>query len=386
MAKIKIVRIIARLNIGGPAINASILSSSLDKDVFETKVIHGSLAEGEAGLEHLLRAEGVRMQLIPELGREISPLDDLKAFWKIFRILRNEKPDIVHTHTAKAGTLGRFAAILAGTKVKVHTFHGNVFKYYFGKLKTAIFIMIERFLGIFTTKVVTVSARQKKELVKEFRIIPDKKCVVVPLGVDLSRLKDASGRSTGLNRELGIGSDELVVGIVGRLVPIKNHGMFLEAASRIRKARPSIKVKFAVVGGGELEKELKALAVSLGLTNDVIFLGWREDLGNIYGAFDVISLTSLNEGTPLALIEATAMGKAIIATDVGGVSDIVEDGKTGILVPKGDVEAFAKRLIELLEDKALRERLGQAAMAESKKYDKENLVTTMTQLYKEMVK
>jgi glycosyltransferase involved in cell wall biosynthesis len=385
MAKIKIVRIIARLNIGGPAINASILSSSLDRELFQTKVIYGSLADGEGGLEHLMRAEGVDMELVPELGREISPVDDFKAFWKIFRILLREKPDIVHTHTAKAGTLGRMAAILAGSRVKIHTFHGNVFKHYFGRLKTAIFIFIERFLGLFTTKVVTVSARQKEELVKEFRIIPGPKCVVIPLGIDFSRLNTAQVRDGGLKKELGLQGAELLVGIMGRLVPIKNHRMFFEAASRIRQARPDIKAKYAVIGGGELEAELKNAVASLGLEKEVYFLGWREDLGNIYRGLDVVALTSLNEGTPLALIEAMAMGKAIIATDVGGVSDIVENGKTGILVAKGDVDAFSESLIRILSDKPLREKLGQAALAASKKFDKENLVKVMEKLYKECV-
>lgn len=385
MPKIKIVRIIARLNVGGPAINASILSSSLERDIFETKVVYGSLAEGEAGLEELMRSSGVRMELVPELGREISPLDDLKAFWRIYRILREEKPDIVHTHTAKAGTLGRLAAILAGTRVKVHTFHGNVFRHYFGRAKTSAFILIERFLGLFTTKVVTVSARQKEELVKEFNIIPDAKCVVVPLGADLSKLQKAPSPAGGLKRELDLRDGELLVGIMGRLVPIKNHRMFLEAASRIRKARPDVMVKFAVIGGGELEKELKALAVSLGIGRDVYFLGWREDLGNIYRGLDVVALTSLNEGTPLALIEAMAMGRTIIATDVGGVPDIIDNGRTGILVGKGDTEKFSGKLAELLDDKALRERLGRGAFEESKKFDKENLVNAMTKLYRECV-
>lgn len=382
MPKIKIVRIIARLNIGGPAVNVSILSSCLDKSLFETKVLYGSLAPGEAGLEHLMRAEGIDMELVPELGREISPVDDIVAFWKILKILLREKPDIVHTHTAKAGTLGRMAAILAGTKVRIHTFHGNVFKNYFGKLHTGIFILVERVLGLFTTKVVTVSEKQKRELVDEFKIAPKAKCEVIPLGLDFARLK--SGQSAGgLRKELGVKDDELLVGIMGRLVPIKNHGMFLEAAALTRKLRPDLAVRYAVVGGGDLEKELRDTAISLGIGDVVHFLGWRRDLENIYSSLDVVALTSLNEGTPLALIESMAMARAIISVDVGGVSDIVKDGVTGILIKKNEARSFAEGLIGLLKDKGLRERCGKAALAESGRFDKNNLVRSMDKLYKE---
>jgi glycosyltransferase involved in cell wall biosynthesis len=384
MAKIRIVRIIARLNVGGPAINASILSSCLDKDRFETKVLYGSLAEGEAGLEYLMRSDGVDTELIPELGREIKPQDDLVAFWKILKVLWRVKPDIVHTHTAKAGTLGRLAAIFAGTKVKIHTFHGNVFKHYFSKAKTGIFIFIERMLGLFTTKVITVSEKQKAELIEEFRIVPARKCRVIPLGLDLARLKEAK-TGDGLRKELGAKDDELLVGIMGRLVPIKNHKMFFEAAALVRKLRPDLKARYVIIGGGELEKELRELAVSLGIGDIAHFMGWRQDLGNVYRGLDVVALTSLNEGTPLALIEAMAVGRAIISVDVGGVSDIIENGRTGILTKKNDTEGFAKGLISLLKDRELRQRYSKAALAASERFDKSNLVKSMTELYTECI-
>ena len=384
--KIKIVRIIARLNIGGPSTNVSILSTCIDKDIFHTKILYGSLAEGESGLEHLMKEKGVDMELIPELGREINPLDDLVALWKIFKIVLREKPDIVHTHTAKAGTLGRIAAICAGTKVRIHTFHGNVFKHYFGKVKTTVFIIIERVLGLFTTKVVTISQKQKEEIVKEFKIVSDKKCVVIPLGVDFTKLRNMPIAGTSLKRELGLGDDTLLVGILGRLVPVKNHKMFLESAAKVRKEYPEIDVKFVVVGGGELEKELKALTDSLGIGKDVYFLGWRQDLGNIYRGLDVVALTSLNEGTPLALIEAMAMARAIISTNVGGVSDIIVDGSTGLLVDKNDVNGFVKGLLNILSDRVLMERLGCSALAASERFDKVNLVNAATKLYLDCVK
>ncbi|MDP2912971.1 MAG: glycosyltransferase family 4 protein [Candidatus Omnitrophota bacterium] len=383
---IKIVRIIARLNIGGPAVNAAILALSLDRELFKTKVVYGTLAEGEGSLEHLMRDSKVDMELVPELGREIDFLDDFRAFFKILRILKRERPDIVHTHTAKAGTLGRLAAIFSGAKVKVHTFHGNVFRNYFGAFKTSFFVFIERTLGLFTTRIIAVSQKQKAELVEEFRIIPEGKCEVIPLGVDLSKLRDAAGKKhKSLREELGL-ADDPVVGIIGRLVPIKNHKMFLAAACEVRKQRPDLKARYVIIGGGELRGELERLAASLGMGGIVYFTGWREDLGNIYRNIDIVALTSLNEGTPLCLIEALAMGKAIIAANVGGVSDIIDDGVNGLLVGKDDINGFVEGLIRLLEDRNLRDSLGRNAVKKSEVFDKENLVKATARLYMECLR
>lgn len=381
MAKIKITRIIARLNIGGPAVNANILSSYLDRNLFETKVVYGSLAEGEGDLAHLMRTSGVDMELVPELGREISVFDDLKAFFKILAILRRERPDIVHTHTAKAGTLGRMAAIVSGVKVKIHTFHGNVFRHYFGAFKTALFIFIERTLGLFTTRIIAVSKRQKLELIRDFKIVPHDKCDVIPLGIDISGLRETGNKADkALKDELGDG-DSLVAGIIGRLVPIKNHKMFLMAADEVRRRRPDLRARYVIIGDGELRKELECLATTLGISGIVHFTGWRQDLGNIYQSLDIVALTSLNEGTPLALIEALAMGRAIIAAEVGGVSDIIDDGVNGLLVAKGDLNGFVEGLIRLLEDRDLRARLGREALQKSAVFDKDNLVKSMSKLY-----
>lgn len=379
--RIKIVRIIARLNIGGPAVNANILSSYLDRDLFETKVVYGTLAEGEADLSHAMRSSGVEMELVPELGREISVFDDLIAFFKILTILRRERPDIVHTHTAKAGTLGRMAAILSGVKVRIHTFHGNVFRHYFGPLKTALFIFIEKALGRFTTRTIAVSRKQRLELVEEFKIVPYEKCEVIPLGIEISRLRETGNRiARGLRDEFDM-SDSLVVGVMGRLVPIKNHKMFIMAAERVRRRRPDMKVRYVIIGDGPLREELKRFSESLGIGGVFHFTGWREDLWNVYRDLDVVALTSLNEGTPLSLIEALAMGKAIIATDVGGVSDIIDDGASGLLFAKDDLDGFVGGLIRLLEDRDLRTAMGREAVKRSAAFDKDNLVRATTRLY-----
>jgi len=385
MDKVKIVRIIARLNIGGPAINASILSSSLDREKFATKVIYGSLAEGEGSLEHILRENGVETEFVPELGRELAPLDDVKAFFKILGILRRTRPDIVHTHTAKAGTLGRLAALACGVKIKVHTFHGHVFRHYFGAARTRAFIWIERFLGLFTDRVIVLSPKQKEELVEEFGVVPEEKCAIIPLGIDLERLR-AGTKTPDLRAELGIGPDEIVVGILGRLVPVKNHRMFLSAAAEVMRSRPDIRASYIIVGDGELRKDLEAAVREEGLEDKVHFVGWRDDLANIYRNLDIVALTSLNEGTPLALIEAMAMGKAIVATNVGGVPDIIDDGVCGFLSERGDVRGFAERLIGLMDDKPLRERFGEEGIRRSRAFTKERLVRDVQDLYIKCIK
>ncbi|MBN1526077.1 MAG: glycosyltransferase family 4 protein [Candidatus Omnitrophica bacterium] len=379
--RIRVLRIIARLNIGGPAVNASILSSSLDAKTFSTKVIYGSLAKGEGSFKYLMEQQGVDMELVPELGREISPLGDIKAFFKILGIIRRERPDIVHTHTAKAGTLGRMAAALCGVKVKIHTFHGNVFEHYFGPVKTALFVMIERFLGLVTDKVVVLSERQKDDIARRFKIMPGSKCAVIPLGVDISRLSASNGVSVDLRKELAIDDKTVLVGIIGRLVPVKNHIMFLSAAAGVRKRRPDLKAVFVIAGDGELSGVLKSFSNSIGLEDCVRFLGWRDDLAVLYKALDVVALTSLNEGTPLALIEAMACSRPVIATDVGGVGDIVEDGANGILVKKNDLGGFVAGLIRLIESGELRHRLGAEGLKRSAYFSKENLVKNMTKLY-----
>jgi len=385
---IKIVRIIARLNIGGPAINAVLLSEGLNGNGFKTVLVAGSIEKSEGDMSYLAYQRGVSPVVVNELSRSIDPLKDLMALWKIYRIIKTEKPDIVHTHTAKAGTLGRLAAILAGVPVRVHTFHGHVFDGYFNKITARAFIAIERFLGRFTTKIIAVSNSVANDVSIRYNIVPNAKIAVIPLGFDLERFFTSSSNKGRLKKELGLAEDCLLVGIAGRLVPIKNHKMFLDAAKKILATSPySLVTKFIIVGDGELRRELENYATKTGIADKVVFLGWRRDLDYIYADLDVVCLTSLNEGTPVSLIEAMASSKPVVATDVGGVKDIVKNGVNGLLVQSGDVNGFRDAVINLLQDAEKRGEMGDKGKEFVKAdYNKDRLIKDTEQLYINLLK
>lgn len=383
-SEVTVVRIIARLNIGGPALHTTHLSAGLE-DSYPTLLVTGAPDVGEADLYDEAVQRGVKVMRIPELGRRLHPWQDLVALAKLVRLLRRVRPTIVHTHTAKAGTLGRIAALLAGVPVRVHTFHGHVFHGYFGPGMTRVFLAVERLLARATTQVVTVSDSQASELVHTYRICPAAKMRAIPLGLELDRFAPARTAALrgDLRAELGIG-DEPIVTIVGRLAPIKNHGLLLEAAARLAaEGRPC---HFAVVGGGTEEAALRERARALGVADRVTFLGWRRDLDRVYAGSDVVALTSGNEGTPVALIEALAAGRAVVSTDVGGVRDVLQDGALGLLVPPGDAGALAGALARLLDDPALRESLGaRGAVSAPARYGVGRLLADVRGLYDELL-
>ncbi|HEX8948309.1 MAG TPA: glycosyltransferase family 4 protein [Dissulfurispiraceae bacterium] len=395
MAKRKILRIIARLNIGGPAIHVILLSSGLAQKGYETLLITGQEGPHEGNMLDLAAAKGVAPVVIPEMGRELSSGGDLAAFLKIFRLVRDARPEIIHTHTAKAGTLGRLAAfsynVLQRLQFKrsrviiLHTFHGHVLKGYFGGLKTRIFILIEKILACFTDRIITLSEGLKEELAG-MGIASREKIEVVPLGLELERFVKSDTRKGAFKKSLGLPEDCLVVGLVGRLVPIKGHKFFLEAARSVIDARcgrsGAQPVRFVVVGDGELRAELEEYAHKLGISGQVIFTGFRSDLPEIYADTDIVVLSSLNEGTPVSLIEAMASGKPVVATRVGGVPDLVADGTAGILVPAGDSGALADAVAKLIEHPELRVRMGEEGRnAVFPKYDIGNLVSRLDLLY-----
>jgi len=372
----KIVRIIARLNIGGPARNAVLLS-----DLGETVLVCGEVGEGEGDMMYLAREKGIEPIIVPELGRELSFLNDCRAFWKIYRIICRERPDIVHTHTAKAGTLGRLAAALYNlthclckvgcVRCKVvHTFHGHVLHSYFGSTKTWFFIWAERISSLFTDKIVTVSDVLKKELSGIFRIAPEEKFSVVELGFELDELLKLPPKEA---------SDVINIGIVGRLVPVKNHKMLLRVAQKI-------KARFLIVGDGELRQELEDYVKALKIEDVVGFRGWVKDVADIYRDLDIVVLTSLNEGTPVSIIEAMAAAKPVVATRVGGVSDIVQDRKSGYLVRSGDEEDFEEKLSSLIRDREKRLRFGEYGRRLVKdRFSKDRLIKDTKELYNSLL-
>ncbi len=314
-----IVRIIARLNVGGPAQQAVWLSARLTAPAWRTILVTGQLAPGEADMSDLARRHGVVPVVVPQLGRTIRPWDDLAAFLAVARLLWRERPDLVHTHTAKAGALGRAAAWWynlwhPSCRCRVvHTFHGHVFAGYFSRWMTRGFVWIERWLAARTDRIIAVSEQVRREVLSLGIGTPDR-VSVVPLGIELEPFLRLQGE--------GGGDRPVTIGIVGRLVPVKNHRMFLDAASCVVRRAPCA-VRFLVVGDGELRGELERYAVSVGLNGSVRFLGWRRDLPVVYRDLDVVALTSVNEGSPVSVIEALAAGRAVVATDVGGVRELL---------------------------------------------------------------
>lgn len=375
--RIRVARIITRLNVGGPAIQAMLLTGRLDPERFETLLICGRVGAAEGDMLELRREHGVVPIVIPTLGRGISPLDDIRAFLSIVGALRAFRPHVVHTHLAKAGLLGRLAAALLRVPVVVHTFHGNVLSGYFGAAKSGLFLRLERVLAGLSTRIIAISERQASEL-RDLGIATEPRLVRVPLGLDLVPFLDAPAGL--LRRELGLDDRVPLVGTVARLVPIKAIEVFLRAAALVAATNDA--TRFVIVGDGDERERLRALAERLSLRERIDWLGWRADLPAIYADLDVVVLTSRNEGTPVSLIEALAAGRAVVATDVGGVPDVVVPPHRGVLVPSGDAEAVARAVLDLLADNQRRRRLG-AAGRESiyPEYDSATLVRRIEQLY-----
>ncbi len=397
MKKLRVLRIIARLNIGGPAIHTVLLTAGLDKERFESVLVCGAVGPGEGDMSYYARERGVRPIYVPELRRELNPLKDLIAFIKIFRIIKAEKPDIIHTHTAKAGALGRMAAIVAAhcAITTIHTFHGHVFEGYFNPFFTKIFILIEKVLACFTNKIITVSEEVKKEIVS-LGIAKAKKIAVVPLGFELERFLGVAVRDCPVTlAKAGAGNDRGKVGIVGRLAPVKNHRLFLEAAASILKEKPRLKARFKIIGDGELRGELEEYARELKIEPWVEFTGWQKDLPAVYSDLDVVCLTSLNEGTPVSLIEAMACARVVVATEVGGVPDLlgeqreIKDGfvirERGVSVRPMDGGGFARAVTFVLENEETRKGLSKSAREYAKAvFGKERLIRDIENLYLEV--
>jgi len=354
MKRTRVLRVIARLNVGGPALHATLLTERLDRARYESRLVAGTEAPGEANYLALHGRSVEGLQLVPALSRRIRGGHDTVALVRLVRLMRAWRPDIVHTHTAKAGTIGRIAARLARVPIVVHTYHGHVFHGYFSAPQTRLFLAIERLLARHTTRLIAVSATVREELLA-LGIAKPERLTVVPLGLDLHRFLTCEHRRGELRGELGIAAGAPVAGIVARLVPIKAHEVFLAAAAAVRRRRPD--AVFLIVGDGERRAELEALAASRGLRGSVRFTGWRRDLDRVYADLDVAVLCSRNEGSPVSLIEAMAAGRAVVATRVGGVPEIVEDGVNGLLVPPNDAAALALAIRRYFGDTELRARL-----------------------------
>ena len=353
----RILRIITRLNIGGPSINAIALSAGLPRDRFETVLVCGRPGVAEGNLASRARERGIRLIEIRSLRRDPSPVADAAALARLIEIVRRERPDIVHTHLAKAGALGRIAAKTVPGIRTVHTFHGHVFSGYFTPARTRIFLAVERLLARGTDKIIALSEAQRAELVGACRIGRPGQYAVIPLGLDLERFAASRALRGSLRRELGLEPEASVITLAGRLAPVKDHRLFLAAARLVLAARP--RADFLVVGDGEERPSLEREARTSGLADAVRFTGWRDDLDRVYADSDLVVLTSRNEGTPVSLIEASAAGRPIVATAVGGVGDVVRDGGSGLLAAGRDPAEIAALILRLLDDPARAAAMGE---------------------------
>lgn len=359
---IKVLRILNRFNIGGPIYNAAYLSKYLP-DEYETMLLGGAIGADEKDALHILDNLGIRYQVIPEMKRELNFKQDRKAYKAILKIIREYKPDIVHTHASKAGALGRLAASKEKVPIIVHTFHGHVFHSYFSRAKSHFYQRVERYLAKKSSTIIAISPEQKHELVNVFKIAPDHKTAIVPLGFDLSKFSTNMEQKRVQFRETyGLEHDTIVVGIIGRIVPIKNHELFLKSLARLKESTNK-KWKALIVGDGEHRGNIEQLARKLGLVfsdntknkeDDLYFTSFLKDVDQVMAGIDIVALSSLNEGTPVSLIEAQAAAKPIVTTRVGGVESVVLENETALIATSNNVDEYHAHLLELVGNEKLR--------------------------------
>lgn len=392
----KILRITNRFNVGGPTFNVAYLTKYLPDD-FETTLVAGNIAPHEGSSTYILDDLGLDYSLVPRMYREIHPSNDLAALKYLIQLINDVKPDVIHTHAAKAGALGRLAAVLSKHKVPVvvHTYHGNVFDGYFTPLKEKIILSIERFLARKSTAIIAISELQKRDLAHKYQIAPEHKIYVILLGFDLQKFTvNQDIKRDQFRKEFSLHENDIVLTIVGRLTAIKNHEFFLRAFHQsLQFSKASVKA--FIVGDGEDSQTLMDLCDTLGLQwsgidranpdAQVVFTSWRKDIDVVNAGSDIIMLTSKNEGTPVSIIEAMAAGKAVISTDVGGVRDIIRHGESG-MIAENSIDSLVSSLLALIENKQLREDLGRQAQPDViKKFGYERLVSDVSDLYRKLL-
>lgn len=383
---IKVLRVIARLNVGGPALHVAYLSEGLASRGYETTLVAGDVARGEASMAFVAEGRGVSVVRLPGLSREISPVHDVTAAIRLAGLIRTQRPDILHTHTAKAGAVGRLAAALAGRarpRVVLHTFHGHVLSGYFNAPGTAVFRGVETALARQSDALVAVSPQVRDDLVR-IGIAPSSRFTVVRLGIDLQpRVRNGRPREETL-RELGISPGAFVVAWFGRMTAVKRTDDLVDVLRRLYEL--GLDAVLLLVGDGADRERLEQRAHDLGVARRCFFLGYQDDVALWYAAADAVILTSANEGTPVTIIEALAAGRPVVATDVGGVQDVVRDGVDGFLVPVGDTASMAERLARIARDPALGRRLAETGRARIlQRYAVERLVGDVDRLYRSLL-
>jgi glycosyltransferase involved in cell wall biosynthesis len=391
----RVLRILNRLIIGGPSKNAIYLSRYMQPD-FDTLLVIGGKEDHEQDADFLATSNNIDPTCISEMKRSISPYNDWAAYNKLKKLIKEFKPDIVHTHAAKSGALGRLAAKHSNVPVIVHTFHGHIFHSYFNSVKTSFFIRTERYLAGLSDAIVAISDVQKKELTADFRIAAADKFRVIPLGLDLDNfIIDQEEKRNKFREEFGLSDDIVAIGIIGRLVPIKNHSLFIKGLKYLID-NTSVKIKAFIIGDGESRMAIEQMANDVGVKytkqtdgihpHPLIFTSWRTDIDTIFAGLDVIALTSLNEGTPVSLIEAQAAGKPIVSTRVGGIADVVLENQTALLSEITDEKTFSNNLLRLVNDPELRKKFSNAGKDHVvTKFSYHRLVNDMTGLYHDLL-
>ncbi len=391
----RVLRILNRLIIGGPALNATYLTKYMEPE-WETMLVIGGKDDHEQDATHLTKRLGISPVVVPEMKRAIDPLADRAAYKKIKRLIRDFKPDVVHTHAAKSGAIGRLAAAACEVPVVVHTFHGHVFHSYFNKAKSQAFVQIERYLARRSSGIIAISELQKAELSETYRICSAEKINIIPLGFDLDRFSDnQEAKRREFRKRYDIADDEIAIGIVGRIVPVKNHALFVAAAAKA-VGKTHQKLRFIIVGDGDMRTTMEGEFRLAGIDYayypqerrhaQAICISWQTEMDEVLAGLDIVALTSHNEGTPVSLIEAQAAGRPVVSTGVGGVADVVANGGTGFVTPAGDAEAFAEAMLKLTEDAGLRSAFAAAGNdAVQRRFSYRRLVTDMDEYYRRLL-
>lgn len=380
--KIKIAQVITRLDWGGSPDIVRIICTHLEPESYDVMLVTGSTKYPTVRTRGFLEKFSGRTVIIPRLKREINLLMDLSALVSLYLLFRREKFDIVHTHTAKAGVLARLAAYFARVPVIIHTPHGHNFYGYFGICMSKIIIAVERFVARFTDRIIVFTELEKKDFIR-FRVADTEKVSLIYQGLELERYTQVNIDKVKSKKAFGIAVDEDVIGMIGRLEPIKGPGYFVEAAEEV--AKKFTKTKFIVVGEGGLRQRLENQVEGMGLKDRFIFTGWREDIPEILSIMDILVLPSLNEAVGIVLIEAQVLGVPVVATNVGGIPEIVIDGMNGILIPPRDPQALAQAVVKLLKDEALRRKMGDAGREWVRdRFSVESMIEKLEKLYKDL--
>jgi GT2 family glycosyltransferase/glycosyltransferase involved in cell wall biosynthesis len=403
--KIRILRVISRMNIGGTSVHVNNLTEYLNSNRFVTRLITGTVSPEEGDMAYITKFEKDVRFFIPELQREISPYHDLKSLFKVIKMIHSFNPDIIDSHTSKAGVISRTAALICNIfrrrkLITVHTFHGNVLSGYFGRAKSLFFLIIERLLARVTDRIIAISQTQKWELLKKYKIGSSKKISIVKLGFNLEPFQSANRHKGALRKKLCVSDDTVLIGMVGRMAPIKNYRMFLEAGKQLIESQTNRKITLLLIGDGEERQKLEDYTDRLDIRENVVFYGWEENIAMIYADIEILALTSLNEGTPVSVIEAMASSVPVISTGVGGIKDLlgrIHPGQPndrtfricerGILCPKNDPITFAHGLNFMVNSNYLSEkhRFEKASSYVLKNYSMGRLINDMESLYAKLV-